>query len=132
MGEGAVLDRPAPLLTGVHHVSLMVQDTQVALAFYCGILGLSVIARPALGYPGAWLQVGTQQLHLLELPNPDPTQDRPTAVGRDRHTAFSISVLDALETRLQQAAIPYQRSRSGRAALFCRDPDGNGLEFVAS
>lgn len=26
--------------------------------------------------------------------------------------------------------IPYTRSRSGRTALFCRDPDGNALEFI--
>ena len=27
--------------------------------------------------PGAWLQIGDQQIHLLELPNPDPVTGRP-------------------------------------------------------
>ncbi|MEE8429299.1 MAG: glyoxalase, partial [Gammaproteobacteria bacterium] len=30
---------------------------------------------------------------------------------------------------LESAGIPYNQSRSGRQALFCRDPDGNALEF---
>lgn len=29
-------------------------------------------------------------------------------------------------------ALEFYRSRSGRAALFCRDPDGNGLEFIGA
>lgn len=28
--------------------------------------------------------------------------------------------------------VAYTRSRSGRCALFCRDPDQNALEFVES
>jgi glyoxylase I family protein len=31
---------------------------------------------------------------------------------------------------LDGARIAYTLSRSGRAALFCRDPDGNALEFI--
>ena len=58
---------------GILHASVIVSDTQRALEFYHNILGLSVITeRPNLGYPGAWLKLGDEQLHLLELPNPDP------------------------------------------------------------
>jgi len=35
-----------------------------------------------------------------------------------------------LAGRLDAAGISYTPSRSGRAALFCRDPDGNALEFI--
>jgi len=38
--------------------------------------------------------------------------------------------LEELEQRLEIAGIPYTRSRSGRKAIFCRDPDGNAIEFV--
>ena len=63
----------------IHHVSLLVADTALALNFYQGVLGLEVEpARPDLGYPGAWLRVGDLQIHLLELPNPDPMDGRPT------------------------------------------------------
>lgn len=87
--------------------------------------------RPDLGYPGAWLRLGNaQQLHLLELPNPDPVSGRPEHGGRDRHLALAVDSVTALQSRLVEHGIVNTMSRSGRAALFCRDPDGNALEFV--
>ena len=113
------------------HVSMIVADTQKALGFYCDVLGLSVDnERPDLGYPGAWLQCGEQQIHLLELPNPDPVTGRPQHGGRDRHAAFAVEELDVLTASLEKAGIDYSLSKSGRRALFCRDPDGNALEFI--
>ncbi|MBK1640736.1 glyoxalase [Chromatium okenii] len=120
-----------PLIREIHHVSLIVADTAVALEFYAGVLGLKMLTnRPALGFAGAWLAVGTLQIHLLELPNPDPTTNRPAHGGRDRHLALRVSSLRDLIVRLDAAEVPYTFSRSGRAALFCRDPDGNALEFI--
>lgn len=115
----------------LHHVSLLVADTQLALEFYQRILGLKVDhARPDLGFPGAWLSLGDRQLHLLQLTNPDPVDGRPAHGGRDRHTALTVSGLDGFAERLEQAGIPYTMSRSGRRALFCRDPDGNAWELI--
>jgi len=120
----------AETITSFHHASLIVADTARALAFYQGVLGLQTLPRPDLGYPGAWLQIGAQQLHLLELPNPDPTAGRPPHGGRDRHLAFSVSDLPGLLARLHAAGVAYTTSKSGRAAAFCRDPDGNALELI--
>ncbi|RDH81780.1 MAG: glyoxalase [endosymbiont of Seepiophila jonesi] len=121
------------LINGMHHVSLIVADTSRALGFYRDLLGLEVDeSRPDLGYPGVWLQVGRQQIHLLELPNPDPLEGRPEHGGKDRHLALVVSDLDRLKSQLDQAGITYTVSRSGRRALFCRDPDRNALEFVES
>jgi len=118
---------------GLHHVSLIVADTARALDFYQGILGLKIDpARPQLAFPGAWLALGDRQLHLLELPNPDPVVQRPDHGGRDRHNAVSVTDLDGFAKRLDQAGIHYTLSRSGRRALFCRDPDGNAWELVES
>ena len=115
----------------IQHVSVIVADTERALVFYRDILGLPVDPqRPDLGYPGAWLTLGAQQIHLLELPNPDPVTGRPAHGGRDRHVALTLRNLDALRRRLEAAGIPYTLSKSGRRALFCRDPDGNALEFI--
>lgn len=117
----------------IDHVSVIVADTERALAFYRDLLGLPVApSRPDLGYPGAWLTVGTQQIHLLELPNPDPVTGRPDHGGRDRHAAFRVADVDALAARLEAAGVTVSRSKSGRAAFFCRDPDGNALEFVGA
>lgn len=113
------------------HVSFIVADTPRALQFYRDVLGLPLNpARPDLGYPGAWLDCGAQQIHLLELPNPDPVSGRPAHGGRDRHAAFAVDDLDALCASLEKAAIEFTLSKSRRRALFCRDPDGNALEFI--
>ncbi|MGD8566653.1 MAG: VOC family protein [Gammaproteobacteria bacterium] len=118
-------------INGILHGSIIVSDTGKALAFYCDVLGLSVDdSRPDLGFPGAWLKVGAQQIHLLELPNPDPVTDRPEHGGRDRHLALATNDIDALQQRLEHAGLGYTRSKSGRKALFTRDPDGNALEFI--
>ncbi len=115
----------------LHHVSLVVADTARSLTFYCGVLGLAVDQhRPDLGYPGAWLNIGTQQIHLLELPNPDPVEGRPAHGGRDRHTAMLVSDLQDIMQRLADANMAYTLSKSGRRALFCRDVDGNALELI--
>ena len=113
------------------HSSLLVKDTKRSLTFYCDVLGLQVDSeRPDLGFPGAWLNIGIQQIHLLELPNPDPVEGRPEHGGRDRHTALQVIDIDGLQHRLEKAGIPFTRSKSGRKAIFTRDPDGNALEFV--
>ena len=114
----------------IHHVSLIVSDTDRALSFYTGLLSLDQVARPQLNFPGAWLAVGEQQIHLLEVPNPDPVTGRPDHGGRDRHLALSVDDLESLVTRLEAGGISYTRSKSGRAAVFCRDPDGNVLELI--
>lgn len=115
----------------IHHVSLIASDTQRSLTFYRDLLGLVPDEhRPDLGYPGAWLWIGEQQIHLLELPNPDPVQGRPQHGGRDRHLALTVKDLESLILRLEQTGIAFTRSRSGRSALFCRDPDGNALELM--
>ena len=120
-------------ISQILHSSLLVQDTERSIEFYRGVLGLQVdYSRPEMGFPGAWLEVGNQQIHLLELPNPDPRRGRPEHGGRDRHTAMQVSDIDALQYNLEKAGVPFTRSKSGRKALFVRDPDGNALEFVES
>lgn len=116
----------------LQHVSFIIKNTQASLAFYCDTLGLMVESnRPDLGYPGAWLVVNEyQQIHLLELPNPDPVDNRPAHGGRDRHAAFMVESLQLILDKFDQAKIAYTLSKSGRNALFCRDPDGNALEFI--
>ena len=118
--------------TALHHASVIVSNTEQSLRFYHDILGLKSIERPKLPFPGAWLQVGNgiQQIHLLELDNPDPTTGRPEHGGRDRHVALTVLSLDPVMETLGRNNIDYSLSKSGRRALFCRDPDGNAVEII--
>ncbi|QWF71324.1 VOC family protein [Methylomonas paludis] len=114
----------------LHHASLIVADTEKSLKFYRDVLGMQPIERPNLGFPGAWLAIGQQQIHLLELNNPDPISGRPVHGGRDRHVAMHVNSIAALREDLDKARLTYTLSISGRKALFCRDLDGNALEFI--
>ena len=118
-------------VVALNHVSLLVSDTASALDFYQGLLGLDVDeSRPETGFPGAWLVVGAAQIHLLEIPAALTQAALPEHGGRDRHFALDVVDLGAVEAALVAAGIPYTFSRSGRRALFCRDPDGNAVELV--
>lgn len=116
----------------LHHASLIVADIEKALEFYQKVLKLPVdSSRPDLGYPGVWLTLpGEQQLHLLQLDNPDKNSQRPKHGGRDHHIAFAVNSIDDIALSLEQLNISYTKSRSGRNALFCRDLDNNALEFI--
>lgn len=119
------------MITAILHSSLLISDLEKSKQFYEDVLDMEQDrSRPDLGYPGLWFNAGGQQIHLLLLPNPDLAEDRPEHGGRDRHIALAVDDIAKLEQRLSQAGIKLTKSRSGREALFCRDPDGNALEFI--
>lgn len=69
-------------------------------------LGLPINeARPndKLPYRGAWLWVGSEMIHLMELPNPDPLTGRPEHGGRDRHACIAIRDVSKLKGILESA-----------------------------
>lgn len=119
-------------ILGLHHVTLLVADTARSLVFYHQVLGLPLSQRERrLSFPGAWLDLSAaQELHLMELPNPDLVDGRPANPGRDRHFALMVHDLDAFCQRLDEFGQAYQLSASGRRALFMRDPDGNAVELI--
>lgn len=114
------------------HTGLIISDLARARAFYEGLLGFTPNPnRPNFGFEGVWYDVGANQVHLMVVPNPYRNIERPEHGGRDIHIAFDVDDVEAVRAELEQAGIPYSMSKSGRAALFCRDPDGNALEFSA-
>lgn len=120
-----------PEIVSLLHASLLVADLARARAFYEGVLGLAPNpARPEMSFDGVWYDTGQGQIHLIRLPNPDPVEGRPEHGGRDRHTALGVAGWEALKQRLDEAGVVYTLSRSGRRAMFVRDPDGNALELV--
>lgn len=113
------------------HATLLVQDLPEARAFYEQVLGLTASpSRPQMSFDGVWYDLGAQQLHLMQLPNPEAGLQRPLNGGRDRHIAFAVDDLSALMHKLEDADVRFNLSQTGRRALFCRDPDDNALEFV--
>jgi catechol 2,3-dioxygenase-like lactoylglutathione lyase family enzyme len=116
-------------ITNLLHVSILVLNLKRARQFYEGVLGMEASdKRPDLGFEGVWYEFGQQQLHLIENPDFRAGMRSPHG-GRDRHVAFRVDSVDELAATLEARGVLYTRSQSGRKALFCRDPDGNALEF---
>ncbi len=118
--------------TGIQHHSILVADINVSTYFYSTILGLTVDdKRPQkLPFRGAWYIVGSQAIHALELPNPDANSERPEHGGRDRHVALSCDSVAKVIAQLKKYNVPFTQSKSGRTAVFFRDPDQNAIEVM--
>ena len=121
------------MITGIHHATFLTSDLALARIFYEEVLGLQADdRRPLMSFDGVWYDVAPgQQIHLMALPDAEAGAQRPAHGGRDRHVALTVTDMAQLIARLEDAAISYTLSRSGRRALFCRDPDQNALEFIA-
>lgn len=108
---------------GVHHVSINVDDVAAAAAFYVERLGLSQRTdRPDFGFGGAWLDVGAEQVHLIEAPPP---------ADRGQHFALQVADLDATIEELRAAGVDVSDASpvgTGRQA-FLHDPSGNLIEL---
>ncbi|GAB7563302.1 VOC family protein [Methylobacillus methanolivorans] len=114
------------------HTGIIVADIARSRAFYEGLLGLVPSdKRPAMNFEGVWYDIGLNQLHLMVVPNPYADAELPAHGGRDYHVAFAVDDVMPIKQALDEAGVEYSMSMSGRAALFCRDPDGNALEFSA-
>ena len=113
------------LVADIHHVSINVSDTERALEFYEGILGMAVLPRPDFGFGGAWLDAGNgRQIHLIE-------GDVPPSLGQ--HVAFRVDDVDATVAQLRAAGVDVSDAKPvGDTTIrqaFTQDPDGNLIEF---
>ncbi|WP_394172668.1 VOC family protein [Guptibacillus hwajinpoensis] len=116
----------------LHHVSLAVTDLDRAKSFYSHILCLNEIERPAFDFPGAWYQVGSQQLHLIVYPEASTLRGTDELTSREGHFAFRVKSYEETLKWLKSTGIEIHEnyySKSGFAQLFVSDPDGNLIEL---
>jgi len=112
-------------LAGIHHVAICVDDLDVGLDFYIRVLGLRRAERPdSLPNPGAWLDMGDQQVHLLAGVDRGP--------GTFQHFSVSVVSLDDAEAALRELGVVLEDHQVvegyGRQA-FVRDPFDNLVEL---
>jgi glyoxylase I family protein len=108
---------------GVHHVSINVEDVETALDFYVGVLGLAERKdRPDFGFPGAWLDAGSQQVHLIGGPTPD---------AKGQHFALLVDDLSAVVAEVRGRGVQVTDPVGVGTGLqsFTSDPSGNQIEL---
>jgi catechol 2,3-dioxygenase-like lactoylglutathione lyase family enzyme len=118
-------------VAGYSHVTVMVDDLDAALGFYCDALGFESLPRPDFG-PGAWLQAGTAQVHIGVVAE----MVKPAGLP---HLALLIPATDwdATVAALTDRGVPFVMGPSTREdfgrtvrAAFIADPAGNVIELT--
>ena len=111
-------------LNGIHHVSINVDDVDAAGKFYIDVLGLEVVDRPDLGFPGLWLSSGGHEVHLLGI------ESGPRV--KEQHFAFAVDDIGAVRERLESNGVKISKDfeiPSVCVQAFTHDPSGNMIEF---
>jgi len=130
-------------IDGIHHVSLPVTDLDRSLRFYGEILGLQAIERPPFDFPGAWFQVGGNQLHLLVGEQPTFRESK-RLDSRDIHFAVRVrsfrAALEFLQSKgyrehpdddlMSMKVSPH--ATAGFPQIYILDPDRNVIEINAA
>ena len=117
------------MIVGMNHFTVIAEDEHKTLAFYVGLLGMTVGHRPDLGFPGAWLYAGGPHavLHMYF--------DRPMPAHRAGvidHMAFSATDLKSVKARFDERGLKYDLRRQAGAGtwqLFTFDPNGAKVEL---
>lgn len=119
-------------LENFHHVSLSVTDIEKSKQFYGKILGFPEIQRPDFGFPGAWYQIGTAQLHLIQNGAAETLRTSNKFDSRDGHFAIRVKSYEETLKYLEEQGLEVKakpESKSGFKQIFCMDPDRNLIEF---
>jgi catechol 2,3-dioxygenase-like lactoylglutathione lyase family enzyme len=109
---------------GIHHVSINVTDLDIAKQFYVGVLELEDLPRPELGFPGAWLKAGNQEIHLLRIDSGQPL--------KEQHFAFLVENMDQVTAQLEKHSVKFSNEKNIPFVcrqIFAHDPSGNMIEF---
>jgi len=125
MTSGAMHTATPTIVTGIHHVSIVVTDLERSRRFYAEVLGLREIPRPAtFDFVVVWYDLGTQHIHLV----PRETADVPGA----RHFALHVEDAAAARRHFATLGVPSRETTPipGCDRFFVHDPDGNLIEIM--
>lgn len=123
----------------IHHIAIIASDYAVSKAFYCDILGFSLLAEVYREARDSWkADLGLNGQYVIELfsfPFPPARPSRPEACGL-RHLAFAVDDIQAAVDVLQNKGVTCEPVRTdeftGKQFTFFSDPDGLPLELYQS
>jgi catechol 2,3-dioxygenase-like lactoylglutathione lyase family enzyme len=117
------------MILGIDHVQITVPANAVAeaRAFYCGLLGLPEVDKPAVlrERGGFWLQVGDCQVHV-------GTEEGVARHATKAHVAYAVRDLRGWRARLSTAGVEIVDGipLPGYSRFEFRDPFGNRGELI--
>lgn len=123
----------------IDHITIVVKQLDRSIKFYTEVLGMRQVDRPAFGFPGAWCQAGTTQIHMnVESDEAGQAGIRfhgGTRMSRGFHYAFEVASCDAAAERLEQLGVEVlegPRARpDGARQLYIHDPDEHLVELFS-
>ena len=123
-------------LKQVHHIAIIATDYAKSKAFYCDILGFTLLSEAYREERDSWkgdlALNGQYVIELFSFPFPPARPSRPEACGL-RHLAFRVTALDAAIAHLHAEGVACEPVRvdeyTGRRFTFFADPDGLPLEL---
>ena len=123
-------------LTHVHHIAIIASDYARSKAFYCDVLGFTLLNEHFRAERNSWKgDLGLQGEYIIELfsfPNPPARVSQPEACGL-RHLAFSVPDVEQAVQQLAEKGVVCEPIRidalTGKACTFFADPDGLPLEL---
>jgi len=146
----------APLIRGIHHAGLVVDNLEAAITFYSQLLAMEVVERDRWRAPapledqavglvgssadGVMLRGSGSYLELWQYRSPEQRGDDPAKRGANerglRHLAIECTDVAAALARLielggSKMGDPVELDETGAAAVYCRDPFGTIIEFMS-
>lgn len=138
-------------IAGMHHVGFSTLDLDRLVRFYTETFGFeeeaafswepgcddidAALALDESAGSMAMLRLGTVYLELFEFSNPRPAPADParsvTQIGIN-HLCLLVDDIDVVVERLTSMSIPVHsspRDIGDGPFVYCRDPDGNAIEF---
>lgn len=124
------------MLHALHHAAIICSDYARSKAFYCEVLGLTVLAEHFRPARRSWkldmaLPDGSR-IELFSFPDPPPRPTHPEAAGL-RHLAFAVTDVAQAKAWLESQGVAVEDLRhdayTGRGFTFFADPDGLPLEL---
>jgi catechol 2,3-dioxygenase-like lactoylglutathione lyase family enzyme len=114
---------------GLDHLQITVPkgEQEAARRFYCGVLGLPEIAKPAAlrGRGGLWVMAGDTPVHI-------GVEDGVERTATKAHVAYRVAGLDSWREALARIGIATLDGEPIPGCRRCelRDPFGNRVELL--
>ena len=123
-------------LRQIHHIAIIASDYARSKAFYCDVLGFSLMSEVYREEGDSWKADlalnGNYTIELFSFPNPPARGSRPESCGL-RHLAFAVDDIELAIAELNRAGVECEPVRvdpyTDKRFTFFADPDDLPLEL---